>query len=336
MPRSRWQASGAASGGAGLRSFVGLRSPAERSPETNAVSDELDWNVAVYCANEERRLGGCLERVIAALTGRRALITVMLNGSRDCSLDVAREVAAGGPIEIFRIEAGDKANAINQFMHRLRSPARFYGAVDGYAYIAATSFRAMEERLDTDARAMAVTGVCTNGRTMKLATETTLSVGGTLHGQLHAFRREFLDRMVARGIKLPIGIYWGDGLLGSMAAHNLDALSEAWDNGRVVGIAAATYEIPTLSPLRLTDVQRHLRRKVRQMRGLIEVAAIRDLIYRRGYEGLPDDAAEMVEDYLTAYGPPKVGWVDRVFQMLALRQRAPERAPAHLIPHRVG
>ena len=47
----------------------------------DAMSYELDWNVAVYCQNEEKRLQGCLERVIAALTGRRALITVILNGS---------------------------------------------------------------------------------------------------------------------------------------------------------------------------------------------------------------------------------------------------------------
>ncbi|HTQ33604.1 MAG TPA: glycosyltransferase, partial [Stellaceae bacterium] len=153
------------------------------------MTDELDWNVAIYCFNEEKRLKGCLDSVIAALTGRRALITVVLNGSQDRSLDIAREAAlAGGPIEIFQIAAADKSNAINQFIYTLRSPASAYGAVDGYAYIAATSFRAMEERLEADSHAMAVTGVCTNGRTMKLAAERTLKIGGQLHGQLHAFR----------------------------------------------------------------------------------------------------------------------------------------------------
>ena len=303
------------------------------------MSPELDWNVAVYCQNEEKRLQGCLERVITALTGRPALITVILNGSRDRSLEIARRVAtAGGPIEIFQICSGDKSNAINQFIYTLRSPARVYGAVDGYAYIASASFRAMEERLEADARAVAVTGICANGRTMNLATQNTLTVGGQLHGQLHAFRRDFFDRMVARRIKLPIGTYWGDGLLGSMAAHNLDALSQPWENSRIAGVAAATYEIPMLSPLKFDDVRRQLRRKVRQMRGQIQNAAISELIYRVGYEDLPEDADEMVEYFLANHALPKVGRLDRMFRMLAIREirRTPEREPASLVAHRVS
>ena len=63
------------------------------------------------------------------------------------------------------------------------------------------------------------------------------------------------------------------------------------------------------------DVRRHLRRKVRQMRGRIQNAAIKDLIYRAGYEGLPEDADELVESYLAVHGPPKVGWSERAFQL---------------------
>ena len=77
-------------------------------------------------------------------------------------------------------------------------------------------------RLQNDPHAMAVSGAAINGRTMRLATAETLSRGGKMHGQLHAFRPDFLDRMVARGIKLPVGLYWGDGLLGSMTAYNLN------------------------------------------------------------------------------------------------------------------
>ncbi len=302
------------------------------------MSYELDWNIAVYCQNEEKRLQGCLERVVAALAGRRALITVILNGSQDRSLDSARAVAmAGAPVEIFQIGSGDKSNAINQFIYALRSPARLYGAVDGYAYIASASFRAMEERLETDPHAVAATGICSNGRTMNLATQNTLTVGGQLHGQLHAFRSDFYDRMVARRIKLPVGTYWGDGLLGSMAAHDLDALSQPWENSRIAGVAAATYEIPMLSPFRFDDVRRQFRRKVRQMRGQIQNAAISELIYRAGYEGLPDDADEMVESFLANHAAPKIGWPDRIFRMLAIREirRPPEREPASLLPHRV-
>lgn len=46
------------------------------------------------------------------------------------------------------------------------------------------SLNMMSEKQDPGA--VAVTDICVNGRTMKPATETTLTVGGQLHGQLHA------------------------------------------------------------------------------------------------------------------------------------------------------
>src|SRR6185437_5264967 len=104
----------------------------------------LRWNVAVYCANEAGRLTGCLRSVLKALSGRNALVTVILNGSRDGSLDIARQfLKSGAPLEIFQIKIPDKANAINKFHHLLRSPAHFYGNVDGYVFVGNRAFASM-------------------------------------------------------------------------------------------------------------------------------------------------------------------------------------------------
>lgn len=302
------------------------------------MTDILDWNVAVYCVNEAARLQGCLNSILEALAERQALVTVILNGSRDGSLDIARAAArAGKPVEVFQIAAADKSNAINQFYHELRSPARAYAGVDGYVFIGPNSFTAMEQRLAANPHALAVTGVAANGRTMRLATEATLTEGGRLHGQLHALRPAFLDRMVARGIRLPVGLYRGDGLLGSMAAHDLDPMANLWDNARVPGVADATYAIQTLSPFKPRDLQRQFRRKIRQMRGAIENAAIKSIIYQNGYEKLSGNADDMIQDYLAEHNAPRVSAMDRVFQKLAIKQaaQAVRPTPEALVPHRV-
>lgn len=284
------------------------------------MTDVLDWNVAVYGVNEGARLRGCLESVTAALDGSRALITVILNGSRDNSLEVVRAAARSGqPIEVFQIAAADKSNAINQFNHVLRSPARAYAGVDGYAWVGRRSFEAMQHRLDTDPHAMAVSAIATTGRTMRHTAASSLRTGGQLTGQLHASRPESLDRMVARGIRLPVGLYRGDGLLNSMACHNLDAIGEAWDNSRVPTVADATYAIPVLSPFKVQDIKRQYRRKIRQMRGTIENAAIKTVIYSKGYEELSVDANAMIRDHLAVYGPPPSALKDRLFLAMAIR-----------------
>jgi hypothetical protein len=162
---------------------------------------------------------------------------------------------------------------------------------------------------------------------MQHATEQTLSVGGQLHGQLHGLRPEFLDRMVERGIRLPVGLYRGDGLLASMLAHALDAIGSPWDNARIPGVAEATYEIPVLSPFRMQDVRRQFHRKIRQMRGRIEAEAVKTLIYTGNYEALPANADDMIQTYLSAHPPPRASPPDRAFQILAMRASARASRP---------
>ena len=297
----------------------------------------LDWNVAVYCANEAARLKACLQSVTAALDGMAYRVTVIVNGSRDDSLAIARDFAHAEPnVEIFEIIQGDKSNAINAFYYQLRSPARFYAGVDGYVTVAAAAFQAMGQLLETDTHANAVSGVAMNGRTMSQATAQTLQTGGQLHGQLHALRAEFIDRMVARGIRLPVGLYRGDGLLGSMAAHNLDPVCTAWDNARIPGAAAAGYEIPVLSLVRGADWRRQFRRSIRQRRGVLENAAIKSIIYASGYEALPGDANVMIRRYLEQFGAPRPALQQMLFQYLALREVSrPGFDPAKLAPKSV-
>lgn len=147
----------------------------------------LCWDIAVYVLNKERRRRDCLIRVATSLVGSNSHRVVLLNGSRDGSIDVAcKAVLDGLPTEIHRIEACDKSSTINQLLHHIRRPSRAVGAVDSYAYVGPRSFFAVLARLDERPDVMATTGSCLEGRTMKLATEATLTKVGQLHSQQHA------------------------------------------------------------------------------------------------------------------------------------------------------
>ena len=285
-------------------------------------SFDWDWNIAVFCRNEAAYIGACIGNIAKAVAGHRAMVTVVVNGSSDESANLAHEAARIHGIDcvVYGIAFGDKANAINQFMYRIRADARLYFFVDGYTRVSATAFCAMDACLTDRPDVVAATGVAANGRTMRLATPATLASGGRLHGQLHGLRRDFIDRLVGRGIRLPIGLYYGDGLVGSMAMHDLDPLAIEWNTHRIAGLADATYEIPTLSLFRPRDLRRQFNRKIRQMRGRLENAAIRDIIYKSGYEGLPEYSDDMIEAFLAEHGDPRVPWADRPFMALAKRQ----------------
>lgn len=294
------------------------------------MTEVWDWNAAVFCRNERWSIARCIESIAAASQGRRTLITLIVNGSTDDSADQALTAArrTGATLAVHTIRFGDKANAINQFLYALREPARYYFFIDAYVKIGAEALAAMEHCLASRPEVTAATGVAMNGRTMKLHTAPTLNNGARLHGQLHALRPEFVDSLTARGLRIPIGLYYGDGLMGSMVMHDLDPVAKPdWNPGRIGGDPKASYEIPELSPFRWRDLKRQWHRKIRQMRGRLENLAIRDIVYTSGYEGLPAFADDMVNDYLARHGRPAVGALDWLFQTLAIRQMVDSRRP---------
>ncbi|HEY0423655.1 MAG TPA: hypothetical protein VGC82_10065 [Rhodopila sp.] len=293
------------------------------------MAEEWDWNVAVFCRNEQASIARCIESIAQASRTKRAVITLIVNGCTDNSTATALAAASrcGVAITIYEIAHGDKANAMNRFFHDLRESAEYYFFVDAYARIGLKALLAMETCLATRPDVVAATGVAVNGRTMHRQTEATLMQGGQLHGQLHALRKDFIDRLVARKIRIPIGLYYGDGLVGSMAMHDLDSRHNPWEPKRIGGSADATYEIPVLSPYRLQDVKRQFHRKTRQMRGRLENLAIRAIIYDHGYEGLPESADDMINAYLAQHQLPRPSLLGRVFQAQALRQIRASRKP---------
>ncbi len=302
-----------------------------------AEISDWEWHISVVCQNEASRIEGCLLSIWKAIGSRRALVTLNVNGSTDASEQIAQRTAqaCGMALQIYRAQAADKSNILNQFIYMQREPARMYAFVDGYVRISPGALHDLDAGLAAHPYAMAATGVCINGRSMAAATSATLNQGGRLHGQLHALRPDFLDRMVEQGIRLPVGLYCGDGLIGSMAMHNLDALGEAWDTKRIVGVAGATYEIAALSMFKRRDLERQFRRKLRQMLGRLQNAAIKEVIYRDGYAALPADAGDLVRNHLRKHSQPAVPLVDRPFMALALRQFRTARRPdpASLVPH---
>ena len=301
----------------------------------------LDWQIAVFCQNEQGRVASCLKSISTAVGLRRALITLIVNGSGDDSEQVAREAMASipTPVRIFRIAYGDKSNAINSFLYaeQIRAVAGLYFFIDGYAAIRPGSLSAMAEALSDHPTALAATGIAATGRSEPRSHLASQNRGGALHGQFFVLRRAFVDRMAGFGFRLPVGLYRGDGLLGSMAAHDLDCLAQPWVNDRIISVPDALFETEPLSPFRFRDLSRQFRRKVRQMRGRLENAAIKQVIYRGGYAALPEFADDLIREFLASNPVPTVPLTDRPFMALALRQHCAAITPSRdsLRPTRV-
>ncbi len=294
------------------------------------------YEIAVFGVNEAAKIASCLSSIDRACAGMSARVNVILNGTTDKSLDVIKAAKFENcSVSVFFIPFADKANAINQFIYHLRQPADPCFFIDAYVKIGPSSLSAMALALEQNPHAVAASGVPIAGRSAAATTKNTLN-GGVLNGQFYALRQEFLDRIVAMNIKLPLQLYRGDGLLGSLAAHNLDAKGASWDNSRIIGVREATFEISPLSPFKPADLKRQFRREIHQSRGRLENQAIKSIIYADGYTALPENASAMVKAWLKSNQPAPQSLKDQVFMRLALADlNIRSIAPQQLLPQPV-
>ncbi|TCT03214.1 glycosyltransferase [Aquabacter spiritensis] len=297
------------------------------------------WRIAVFARNERPTLVSCLQHIARAAAGRDAHVTVILNGSSDGSAHALADAAPeiGIPFDVYEIDYADKSNAINQFVHRLRADAEIYFFVDAYAMIGESALRDLAAALAANPRALAAAAVPSVGRSAD-AIRAQMMVEPGLHGSLFALRGEFVARMAETRFRLPVGLYRGDGLIGSAVMHDLDALRVPWTWEHIAVAPGATWRFRPLSPWSAADRRRQWNRLLRQGRGEIEDMAIKRIIYEGNYAALPDFASALVRSLVRE----DRGEVLRCLRrrpagILAVREAfaAPDPAPAALAPRRI-
>lgn len=260
------------------------------------------WSVAVVGRNEAARIGACLRAIAAAQRGDASLhVTVLLNGTTDASPDLAAEALReeGLTGAVYVVPHGDKSHALNLFLHELRPPADVYFCIDAYAGIWPDALLHLARRLEARPDALAAAAVPSSGRSATTLRNLMLERSG-LHGSLFALRGAVVERLAAAGLRLPIGLYRGDGLLGAFLMHDLDAQRHGWENWRIAVEPAASWTTPQWQPWRWRDLRRHLRRLVQQGRGRLETAALRGTIQESGFATLPAHADALLRRWIAA------------------------------------
>lgn len=296
-------------------------------------------SVAIFARNEAARIGPCLRALGKSCGIARPHVMVLLNGTEDGSAAAAVAALCETDLAgcVIDIAHGDKSHAMNVFLHRLRPPAALYVLVDGYAEVRPHALARLAEHLARAPAAMAAAAVPSTGRSAHALRRSMLEDPG-LHGSLFALRGSFVERLTAAGLRLPRGLYRGDGLLGSMVLHDLDALGGGWEPARIAVAPDASWITPPGRPWRWRDLRRHLHRLQRQARGRLEMAALRDVLYREDFSGLPGDARRMVLDWIAAdpSRAPRL-WRDPLacLALAHLRQPSIEPSPEALEPRRL-
>lgn len=314
-----------------------MNTPSRFAPPLSQPPPRPRWAAAVFARNEAPRIAACLHALARADLAAHLHVTVLLNGSTDDTgqraLRVLRDTGMRG--RIYDIAQADKSNAFNQFVHRLRPAASTYFFIDGYAAVAPDALYRLDAALAARSQARAAAAVPSCGRSAAVLRRQMLAEPG-LHGSLFALRGSFVERIAGLGLRLPVGLYRGDGLVGSMVLHDLDAANGGWEPRRLVVEPAATWAAPMLRPWRPGDLRRHFVRLVQQGRGRLQGAALRAVLYPGGFPAMPEDADAHTLRWLDAAPKTRhpLPWRDP-FAALAMARMRQARPQGDLMPRLV-
>jgi len=306
-----------------------------------------DWAVAIVASREDARtLQATLESVLDASDARVTTIDLLVNGNAGLVREVAQHLAGGRltpgrreRIRLWSIDFGDKANAWNQYVHRVWAGSRLVFFVDGYCRVDRKAFEALANGLERKPECLAATGVPSTGRSAGRLRRQMQSEGG-IHGNLHVLRGEVLAKMRSLGFKLPVGLYRTDALVGAALSFNLDPGRFDWDSRRILLVDDARWSLRHLSLWRPADLKAHAMRRLRQEQGRLENLAVRRQLaeLRRPVGSLAPTARGLVEEWLaeSGYRPGNSlfeRWLFRTAhsRLLAWQAPPPERLSARQV-----
>lgn len=278
------------------------------TPEFASLESRPAWSIAVFSSREKPDALGATIRAIEAAVGRRtASLEVMVNGNWPLAEAIGRRVSGGTHTaarlrtRVWYLQASDKSNAWNCFVHEIWPGGDPTFFIDGYAQVHADALRLIAEGLAGAPDALAGSGVPTVGRSAKALREEMLRVGGA-HGNLYALREATMVRLRTSNVRLPLGLYRTDPLLTSAICFDLNPGRAEWNWSRIFVHPNASWDFTPLDWRRPSDVLAYLKRFARHRQGELEKMAYKHhfVTRRASPESLPDTAAQLVQDWRNA------------------------------------
>jgi len=262
------------------------------------------WAVAVI-ANRETlaTLQRTVEALCAAVADHKVVIDLVVNGNSalaeaaaQCFAACSGQRTAGCRLRVWELALGDKAHALNEYLHTVWPGAPITFFVDGYVRVRPDALARLHDLLALRVDALAAAAVPSVGRSAPAQAADMLADGG-LHGNLFALRRATVLTMRERGFRLPVGLYRTDSTMGAALSLGLSPAHHQWNaRGFIAVDGAATWDIDLLPWWRPSMLQANTRRRLRQAQGEIENWAVRHwlLMLRRSPETLQGTVQQLV------------------------------------------
>ena len=265
-------------------------------------------NLVIFSSREDvSTIAGTISSAVQSIPNG-SIVDVLVNGNKQLAQQIdtwaLQNIKSVDQLNIFYIPLPDKGNAWNQHIHTIWRESMNMNSIyiDGYVRVSRAAISALASTLECNVNALGTSGVPTVGASAKLLSRRMQREGG-FHGNLCAIRTEALRQMRNRGVRIPLGMYRVDSLVGAFLSFNLDNINHAWDPHKCVPLTvAASWECEEKKWYRWKDVAAWMKRRNRQAQGDFENSAVKYHLTRLkcSFEELPSDVRSLVDAWMNA------------------------------------
>ena len=276
-------------------------------------------SVCIFARNEERLLPQCVGSLARAGLGGADEVHILVNGSTDSTLFTARTLAAADRrIRVHELPVGDKANAWNDYVHRIAPLGAAHVFLDGDIAASAGALTALQEALEGSPGAYAAAALPASGRSRRQWARTLL-VNRHLSGNLYALSADAVAAFREKRLRLPFGAKGEDGLIAYLLLTDLQGGEDDSHDYRIVIAKDATFEFEPLQP-NIRDLKIYARRLKRYSERHFQ----KKLLYRRlkknGVRAMPDAVSEIYTADACAPLRPRLDPLNFWFDLATLRR----------------
>ena len=247
----------------------------------------MSWSICIFAHNEAERLPQCLAALDGAAAGGDYTAHVMENGSTDRTAEAARAFSClDSRVQVHELPVGDKANAWNEYVHRIAGDADMHIFIDGDVRPTKGSFRAFETAFGRSPHAYGAAALPATGRSRKHWTHR-LFDEHYLSGNLYALSGEAVSKIRKQKFRFPFGAVGEDGLLTYLLLTDLKGYDDDSHTDRIAIASGAFFEFDSLG-LSPGDVNIYLNRLKRYSRRYIQNHIMYPVLKREGISVLPE------------------------------------------------
>jgi hypothetical protein len=240
---------------------------------------------------------GCT-RIHVLVNGNTRLAQALAEDLSEQNASV-RAVSDGPGVRVWSIPFGDKANAWNAYVHHIWNGEELSFFIDGYVRLNFDAVDLLGNAMAANDRALGGSGVPTMGESSTML-RINLIVNTGFHGNFCCIKGGPIRQMREAGIRLPVGLYRTDSLMGALLCYAFHPADHVWEDHRIHVHPKASWQIDTAKWWQPKDALGYFKRRGRQLRGDLEKAAIADhLSHRRlSAAAFPSTAKQLVMDWI--------------------------------------